>query len=62
MPDEEPVFTIRAQDILAPQAIAHYAALVRKLGLDDFAHEVEARAVEILEWQAKHPTLVKVPD
>lgn len=60
--DGEPYFVIRAQDILAPQAVMHYAALARKLGLDHFAQEVEARAVELMHWQTEHAGLVKVPD
>lgn len=60
--DDEPRFVIRGQDLLAPQAIAAYARLARIAGLDDFAREVEARAVEILQWQATHARLVKRPD
>lgn len=60
--DDEPVFVIRGQDILAPQAVAHYAALARKLGLEHFAQEVEARAVELMRWQAANASRVKVPD
>lgn len=59
---DEPVFVIRAQDILAPQALAAYAALARKLGLSQHAQEVEARAVQMLAWQSAHAGLVKAPD
>lgn len=59
---EEPVFTIRAQDILAPQALAAYAALARKLDLHDHAQRVEAIAVDFLAWQAAHHHQVKRPD
>lgn len=58
----EPVFVIRAQDILSPQALAAYAALARKLGLDAHAQYAEARAVQMLAWQASHSKLVKPPD
>lgn len=60
--DDEPVFIIRAQDILAPQAVAAYAALARKLGLEHFAQDVEAHAVELMQWQAANASRVKVPD
>lgn len=60
--DEEPVFVIRAQDILSPQALALYADLARKVGLPEHAQEVEARAVQFMQWQARHAKLVKAPD
>lgn len=60
--DDEPTFTIRAQDILAPQALAAYAALARKLDLHDHAQRVEAIAVDFLAWQAAHHHQVKRPD
>lgn len=60
--DEEPVFVIRAQDILSPQALALYADLARKVGLPEHAQEVEARAVQFMQWQARHAKLVKSPD
>lgn len=59
---DEPIFTIRAQDILAPQALAAYAALARKLDLHDHAQRVEAIAVDFLAWQAAHAKRVKRPD
>lgn len=59
---DEPVFVIRAQDILAPQAIALYAELARKVGLDELAQGVEARAVQVMQWQARNAKLVKSPD
>lgn len=58
----EPVFTIRAQDILAPQALAAYAALARKLDLHEHAQRVEAIAVDFLAWQAANHHQVKRPD
>lgn len=61
-PPDEPAFTIRAQDLLAPQTLAAYAELARKAGLDAHAQAVEARAVQFLTWQAQNPSRVKRPD
>lgn len=60
--EDEPVFVIRAQDILAPQILAMYAELARKVGLPDHAQEVEARAVQMMQWQARNAKRVKRPD
>lgn len=59
---DEPVFVLRAQDILSPQALAMYAELARKVGLPEHAQQVEARAVQFMQWQARHAKLVKSPD
>lgn len=58
----EPVFVIRAGDLLAPQALAAYAELARKAGLDEHARGVEARAVQFLRWQSENRDLVRRPD
>lgn len=60
--DDEPFFLIRGKDLLAPHAVAAYAELLRKVGQDGQAEHVEAIAVRMLEWAAKYPDLMKVPD
>lgn len=60
--EDEPVFVIRAGDLLAPQALAAYAELARKAGLDEHARGVEARAVQFLRWQSENRDLVRRPD
>lgn len=63
VPDDEPVFVIRAQDVAAPAAISAYKAEVRKHGAP--AHLLmgaDRMLSEVTSWQFSHPGRVKVPD
>lgn len=62
MTDPMPVFTIKAQDQLAPRAVLAYAGLCMAAGLTDQAEQVRAALVEIEAWQAANPDRVKLPD
>lgn len=63
IPEGEPLFLIRGQDVFAARAIRAYASLVAgtpgqgsvAVGLMAYADEVEA-------WQAANADRVKVPD
>lgn len=59
---DEPWFAIRGQDVLAPQALAAYAGLLRTLGETEQAQQVEGVAITMLRWQATHKDKLKVPD
>lgn len=59
--DDEPVFILRAQDVIAPETIIRYASLCSERGSPqahvDAVMEVYDRFVR---WQQEHST--KVPD
>lgn len=58
IPDDEPVFILRAQDILAPIAVAYYADLY-EAATGDFHHasEIRAFAQVMTTWSPR-----KLPD
>jgi hypothetical protein len=60
---DEPVFILRAQDILAPRVVVRWAHLAEQANVP--LNKVQAAlklAKEMTDWQAKHPSRVKVPD
>lgn len=57
-----PVFIIKAQDALAPEAIKAYRELCVKYGLTAQAAEVDKAIAEIVQWQQAPGNLVKLPD
>lgn len=59
---DEPWFVVRAQDVIAPQAVAAYAGYLRTIGLDEQADQVEGLGIKFLRWQAENRALVKRPD
>jgi hypothetical protein len=73
---DEPFFTLRGQDIVAPYAVQAYAALVRSAAaganltsgpesaawLRAHADEADRIAAEMIGWQATHPEYAKLPD
>jgi hypothetical protein len=63
IPDDEPVFLIRAQDEGAVSAINGYAEVAYSVGASDaFVEWVRTIADEIRDWQEEHRDRVKVPD
>lgn len=73
IPEDEPLFLLRGQDALAPQAIEAYASLVRATAsgktdataaqkLHDVADECQNVAAAMQVWQAGNPDRVKLPD
>ncbi len=58
IPDDEPVFVLRAQDILAPIAVHHYARLFYG-ATGDYHHssEIHAFAQVMTTWEPR-----KLPD
>jgi hypothetical protein len=59
--DGEPFFLLRGQDLLAVPALMHYTRLAQN-SAPDVAQEMNAIVVQFMEYQAEHPTDVKVPD
>lgn len=60
---DEPVFILRAQDILAPPTIEHWARLLEvsgKVGVTQKINEARAIAHEMRAWQERHSR--KLPD
>lgn len=60
--DPMPVFTIKAKDLLAVEAIEAYAELCRENGLHWQAEEVDKAINEIRAWQRRHAGEMKLPD
>jgi hypothetical protein len=60
--DGEPVFVVRAQDVLSIPAIVQYAALAKAIGQDELCRQVQAAALEFADWQRDNPGMTKVPD
>lgn len=68
IPEDEPVFLLRAQDIIAPDVVRHWAYMAKQLYTSDadvpkMAHLCNlamTHAVRMEAWQAEHRA--KVPD
>lgn len=62
--EDEPIFILRAQDILSVMAIRHYASLIENYCYHD-THQLESvvqAANEFAQWQRENPGKVKLPD
>ncbi len=58
IPEDEPVFVIRAQDVCAYSTVKHWIKMARLNGVDDaMIKEAELHADRIARWPIK-----KVPD
>lgn len=60
IPDGEPVFLLRAQDVHAPATLRYYANLLEEAGNHEMANELRAHARQMIVWQKS--VKVKVPD
>ena len=61
IPEDEPVFLLRASDMYAPLAVAIYATIVRQgQGQTAIIRNSEKHAHEMMMWQMTHPC--KSPD
>lgn len=61
IPDDEPVFLIRGQDVAAVPAAAAWCLAARKAGASVEIIDAVLRHIDLVEaWQAEHG--VKVPD
>ncbi len=57
----EPKFTIRAQDALSIEVLAHYLAAAQRYSLIAHSHEVRTAIAEFIVWQNENPEKVKMP-
>jgi hypothetical protein len=51
IPQDEPVFLLRAQDVYAPSTLRFYAKLLEEDGNKDMADELRLHARQMLIWQ-----------
>ena len=51
IPEDEPVFLLRAQDVYAPSTLRHYAKLLEEDGNIDMAEELRTHARQMVIWQ-----------
>lgn len=56
-----PVFTIKAKDALAVEAVSAYIRLATERGLRQHAVECTLAMAEIMQWQLDNPQLVREP-
>jgi hypothetical protein len=61
IPDDEPVFILRAQDATAPDAVSLYRGLARAAGASgDHLNAIERARGILVRWQQEHGS--KTPD
>lgn len=60
---DEPVFILRARDILAPRVVVRWAHLAEQAGVPPGKVDGALRlAKEMADWQARYPHRIKLPD
>lgn len=62
IPDDEPVFLLRAQDNLAPNILREYAVRVNKKGNREMADRVWEHAAAMEKWRGDNQDKIKNPD
>jgi hypothetical protein len=60
IPEDEPVFLLRAQDVYAPSTLRYYAKLLEDDGNLEMAEELRAHARQMVVWQKS--VRVHIPD
>lgn len=61
IPEDEPVFLLRAQDVVAPATVEWWVIQARQHGaLPEIVKAAEAQARVMRKWQREHK--VKIPD
>ena len=61
--DGEPVFILRAQDILATMSLKHYLTLVEMYNPGSIQVEQVTHMInDFLAWQRANPSFIKLPD
>ena len=59
--DDEPIFVLRAKDVLAPQVVEQWADAAERHGTPEAkVAEARALAVQMRVWQISH--VAKIPD
>lgn len=63
IPEDEPIFILRAQDALALSALRKYEELAADMNRPyDFTDGVGDVEEDFMEWQRNNATVVKLPD
>lgn len=62
VPEDEPCFVIRAQDMFSAKIVQMYIGLVEHLVDDDMVEELVAHFMRIKEWQRENKDKIKIPD
>lgn len=61
IPDNEPVFLIRGQDVVAPDVVEFWATKAHEVGADSrMVEAARQQASRMRQWQAEHGS--KIPD
>lgn len=61
IPEDEPVFLLRAQDIVAPEVVEMWAVAAHNVGAkDNIIQHAYEHAQSMRKWQKEHR--VKIPD
>jgi hypothetical protein len=61
IPDDEPVFLIRAKDAISPAVVNHWASLAQLAGASPVMVRAARRQADAMkDWQVKHGS--KIPD
>ena len=61
IPEDEPVFLLRAQDVTAPAVVEYWVMKARDAGaLENIVEAAENQAEEMRKWQREHG--IKIPD
>jgi hypothetical protein len=60
---DEPVFVLRAQDVMAPYILRHYIYKAQKTDCDEaFLEELQQILIRFEKWQKEYRSLLKLPD
>ena len=67
IPEDEPIFILRAQDMLSIPTIARYDVAAREIAEHErpgkeWFESLEAHQAEFAKWQAENLDKVKIPD
>lgn len=61
IPEDEPVFLIRAQDVTAPEVVRYWAMKAQCSGAkENIVKAARLQAERMVEWQREHS--IKIPD
>ena len=61
IPEDEPVFLLRAQDVCAPFAVKEWVFQAERHGVDGHMVEAAKKQAEVMQdWQRQHR--MKIPD
>jgi hypothetical protein len=63
IPEDEPIFIIRAQDMTSTEALATYSRTARMVGADEhFLRGMADIMMDFADWRIANQDKIKVPD